>query len=175
MDLLRLSRRSVPCASPIVVLLFQGCATTPSLSEQRVHVESEPSGANVYVMGRMVGHTPIHLDQGQVFPLTYSADQEQAYGKVVLRKAGCGSHEQRVSAVDVSNGIRAKLECGNALAPRTRAEPGHDAASPKRPGDEAPAGPSVRSRLLRLNRLREDGLITEREYRETRQRILDEL
>lgn len=173
MALLRLSRRSALCASAILVPLLQGCATIPTWSGGRIHVESEPSGASVHVMGREVGRTPIDLGMDQVFPPTYRADQEEAYGKVMLRKAGCAEHVQRVSAADVSKGVRVRLDCGQARP----IEPGvrNDAASPERPEVGASADASVRDRLLRLDRLREDGLITEPEYRQIRQRILDEL
>jgi hypothetical protein len=43
---------------PLSQVLFQGCATMIDGPTQKVHVNSEPAGAKVFVNGRPIGNTP---------------------------------------------------------------------------------------------------------------------
>lgn len=153
----------LPFVSFAWLAFLHGCAPLRS-NPDMIPVESDPSGAEVYVMGKKVGITPLEVRQIDVFPLTYSPEQQDLYGKIVLKKEGCTEHRQPVSTKVYAKGAKIKLDCGGA-AP--------EAAKATRPA--APETSSVENRLRQLKDLREKGLITEEEEKETRQRILKDL
>lgn len=149
----------------LVVTLASGCAALGANPGQ-VAVTSDPSGADVYVMGGKVGVTPLILDQDAVFPVTFPSEKQALFGAVDLRKAGCKSSVQRVSVGSLAKGLHVKLDCGEAAG-------GAAIEQGARPDVEENA--AVESRLRRVQELRDKGAITEQEAREIRQRILDEL
>ena len=128
-----------------------------------ISVESDPSGAEVYVMGQKVGITPLEVRQIDVFPLTYTPDQQDLYGRIVLKKEGCKEHRQPISTRVYAKGAKIKLDCGTTT----------DATKETRPA--APETSSVENRLRQLKDLREKGLITDEEEKNIRQRILKDL
>jgi hypothetical protein len=146
----------------LTLALASGCAWWGPQPDQ-VQVESDPPGAEVYVMGEKVGVTPISVPQELIFPVTYLAAQQDLYGTVTLRKAGCADSVRRVSTGAMSRGIHAKLEC-------------QAASGGAAPGDGArPAPPPLEERLRRLKDLQDKGLITDEDAAEARRRILGEL
>lgn len=140
---------------------LHGCAPLRS-NPDVISVESDPPGAEVYVMGKKAGVTPLEIRQVEVFPLTYSPEQQPLYGTVVLRYAGCHDYTQRVTTTAYGKGINAKLDCGQKPA---------EAARP----DQKEADASIEKRLQKLKELQEKGLITEEEAKVTRRRILEGL
>lgn len=136
------------------LILLQGCVPLRS-NPDTISVESDPPGAEVHVMGKKAGVTPLEIRQAEVFPLTYSPEQQSLYGTVVLRHAGCQDFTQRVTAAAYGKGIKAKLDCGQKLAKEA----------------DAP----IEKRLQKLKELQEKGLITEEEAKVTRRRILEGL
>lgn len=168
--------------APVAVALVAGCAPMGA-KPGRIDVSSEPAGAAVYVMGEKAGVTPLTLDQDAIFPLTYPAEKQALYGKVELRKAGCQPATQAVSTRAVARGVHVKLGCGEAApasGPAVPAPPAVPATAPATsvPVPATPAAqprPAIDSRLRQVRDLLEQGLITEQEAREIRQRILDEL
>lgn len=141
---------------------LHGCAPLRS-SPDMISVESDPSGAEVYIMGKKAGTTPIEVRQIDVFPLTYSPDQQDLYGKIVLKKEGCKEHRQPVSTRVYAKGAKTKLDCGAS------------AEATKGTRSAASENSSVENRLRQLKDLREKGLISEEEEKEARQRILKDL
>ena len=141
---------------------LQGCAPLRS-NPDMISVESDPSGAEVYVMGKKVGITPLEVRQIDVFPLTYSPDRQDLYGKIALKKEGCKELRQPVSTKVYAKGAKIKLDCGTTT----------EATKETRPA--APGTSSVESRLRQLKDLHEKGLITEEEAKATRRRILEGL
>jgi len=140
---------------------LQGCAPLRS-NPDMISVESDPSGAEVYVMGKKVGITPLEVRQIEVFPLTYNPGQQSLYGTIVLRYSGCHDYTQRVSTTAYGKGINAKLDCGQKPAEAART-------------DRKEADALIEKRLQKLKELREKGLITEEEAKATRRRILEGL
>ncbi len=106
-------------------------------------------------MGSRVGLTPLTLDEKTIFPLTYPEEKQALYGAVELRKADCSNAMQRVSTGALERGVHVKLDCAGAPVATQR--------------------PAIEQRLRRVQELRNEGVITESEAREIRQRILGEL
>src|SRR5450631_3873914 len=99
------------------LLLVAGCSTGgnlfPAAGNSPINVESEPSGAEVYVMGEKVGVTPLKVSRSDVFPITYPREKESVYGRITLKKAGCSDFTRTVSAEIGNAGLHAQLECGD--------------------------------------------------------------
>jgi len=131
---------------------LHGCG--PIISDpDMVSIESEPTGATVYAMGKEVGVTPLKIRQEVVFPMNYKPEDRDLYGTVLLRKRGCKDFRQHVSSDDYRYGLRATLDCGQKKV----------------------VAKSVEQRLQQLKELHDKGLITDEEEKTTRQRILDGL
>jgi hypothetical protein len=126
-------------------------------------VASEPAGATVYAAGKQVGVTPLEVRQQDVFPLVYASEQQDAYGTLLFKKDGCRDHTVRVNNAVIRKGVDVMLDCGQA-----------NLAKPP-PGTAGMPPPSIRERILRLNELRDQGLISEEEYGALRRKILGEL
>jgi len=155
-----------------VVLLLHGCSDTITLANKsEIAVDSEPSGATVYVMGEVLGNTPLVVQLQDVFPTVYTPDQQDLYGMVILKKDGCQDYLQGVSSAIMSKGVKAKLDCTEVAAEQTPTQIPQSNQS----GIDVPAPTSLKQRLIRLEELHRDGLITDEEYAAARRRILDEL
>jgi hypothetical protein len=160
----------------------QAASLLPKTSDRLV-VESTPPGAEIWIMGKHEGVTPMVLPIKKVFPEQFKSDEIGLYGRVRLVKPGCESVTLPVSNDALANGMKVKLKCAE-VVPAVGVTP---AASPygAAPGSSAsalvPAAPtpalplSVKERLQQLQDLRRDGLITEDEYQSVRKRILDSL
>lgn len=155
-----------------VVLLLHGCGYTIATPKNgAIAVDSEPSGATVYVMGKLQGDTPLAVQLQDVFPIVYAPDQQDLYGMVILKKDGCEDYLQRVSSAIMTNGVKAELDCTEVAAEQTPTQRTQGNQS-----DIPVSEPtSLKQRLIRLDELHQDGLITDEEYGAARRRILDEL
>jgi hypothetical protein len=157
-------RRLALCAFSLSFVLIAGCSRAAGLTRaDEISVVSNPPGADVYAAGKRIGVTPLVLRQQDVFPVVYPPEQQDAYGTLLLTKEGCRDHTVRVNNAVIRKGVDVKLDCGQAELAKPQA--GVPGASP----------PPIKERLLRLNELRDQGLITEEEYREIRGKILGEL
>jgi len=154
------------------LLLLHGCSNTVAPPKHgEIPVDSEPSGATVYVMGKVQGNTPLVIQLQDVFPIVYAPDQQDLYGLVILKKDGCQDYLQRVSSAILTTGVNAKLDCTDVAAEQTPTQiPPADQS-----GIPVAAPTSLKQRLIRLDELHQDGLITDEEYAAARRRILDEL
>jgi hypothetical protein len=138
----------------------------PSAGDNPMKIESDPSGAEVYVMGEKVGVTPLQITRDQVFPNIYPKDKVALYGRVMLRKAGCADYSGTVSSQVSSYGLHAKLDCGdNKPAPAAAGVAGLSSGSSE----------TAEQRLGKIKDLLDKGLITEDEAKKARERILNEL
>lgn len=151
------------CSQHVTIALLltaalSGCAAMPK-DASIIPVDSDPPGATVYVLDKAYGTTPLALRHQDVFPVTYDPAKQHLYGRIVLRKEGCQEHTQSVSTKVYARGMSIKLDCGSAGAGQPT----------------APPPTTVESRLHQLKDLREQGLVTEEEAREIRQRILNDL
>jgi len=147
------------------IVLLTGCtgagSILPSSADQPIKIESEPAGADVYVMGEMIGATPLQITREEVFPRNYPKGRESLYGRVVIRKDGCADFSSTISTEVGRKGLHAKLDCTDKTPASSREMP--------------TAGETVERRLQKIKDLLNKGLITEDEARQTRERILNEL
>jgi hypothetical protein len=146
-------------------------------SSGSTHVDSIPSGAEVFVLGERLGTTPLDVPDARIFPIHYPRELSGLYGKVVLRHPGC---EELVRAVDLratNQGISAQLACAHAAGPGDGggAAP---AAAPDRTDASSPPGSerqrSAEERLAQIKALNRDGLIGADEAHSLRDRVLRE-
>ena len=164
-------KRSGKAIALFNLLLVTGCSsmegvsnTFPSAGNNPIKIESDPSGAEVYVMGEKVGVTPLQMSQKDVFPNTYPKEKVTMYGSVTLKKTGCSDFTRTVSA-EISNvGLRAKLDCGDM-----------NPASSRTFGDVPRISETVEQRLDKIKDLLSKGLITEDEAKKARERTLNDL
>lgn len=158
-----MKRLAIP--SLIATTLLSACAgnsLTPQ-SSNHFSVNSQPSGASVYVMGEELGTTPLEVTSNQVFPPTYPEELQSKYGKVKLTYPGCQPFEKTISGSVLANGLTAKLDCDvGSLAPEVAAK-------------TSALREDVQDRLRKLKAIFDEGLITEDEYRTKRQAILQDL
>jgi hypothetical protein len=158
------------------LLLAAGCSSKggvsdlfPPAGENPIRIESEPAGAEVYVMGEKVGVTPLQITPKDVFPNIYPKEKVSLYGRVTLKKAGCSDFTRTVSAEISSVGLRAKLDCGDMNpAPASK-------SSATTAGDAPRSSETVEQRLDKIRDLLNKGLISEDEAKKARERILNEL
>jgi hypothetical protein len=155
------------------LMLATGCSSPggvsnlfPSAGDNPMKIESDPSGAEVYVMGEKLGVTPLQITRDQVFPNLYPKDKVALYGRVMLRKAGCADYTGTVSSQVSSYGLHAKLDCGdNKPAPAAAGVAGISSGSSE----------TAEQRLGKIKDLLDKGLISEDEAKKARERILNEL
>jgi hypothetical protein len=122
-------------------------------------------------MGKVLGSTPLVVRDQDVFPVVYAPDQQDLYGIVILKKDGCQDYLQRVNSTILKKGVKAKLDCTEVAAEQASTQ----IPQGNQPSIPVPAPTSLKQRLIRLDELHQDGLITDEEYGAARRRILDEL
>lgn len=169
-------KRSGKALALFNLLLVAGCSSMggasnlfPPAGDNPIKIESEPSGAEVYVMGEKVGVTPLQISHKDVFPNIYPKEKVSVYGRVTLKKAGCSDFTRTVNAEISSVGLRAQLDCGdmNPASPTT--------SSARTAGDAPRSSETVEQRLDKIKDLLNKGLITEEEAKKTRERVLNDL
>ncbi len=177
--------------STVLAVLITGCnaigtVTQDGSADTRIQITSEPSGATVYLMGKKTGVTPITVSERDIYPVSYAPETEKYYGKIMLRKEGCKEFSRRLTRSNVYEGLTAKLDCGtraaNEQVPDQLPEaqpPLAPAPAPARtpyPGDPAASSdvPAQQLEQLRtLQRLQEEGVLTDEEEENLRKRILN--
>ena len=171
-------KRSGIAIALLPLLLATGCSsvgkmgsdivnTFQSDSNTSIKIDSNPTGADVYVMGEKVGITPLKIEQSLVFPNTYPKEKESLYGKVTIKKAGCSDFTQEVSAKSLAVGIKPKLDCGDLAASAAASQPAR-AVAPR-------LSESVDQRLQHIKSLLDQGLITDEEAKTARKHVIDDL
>lgn len=120
--------RAGPISSAWACVVFGGLATAClggsllASSRDTTRVESNPPGAEVYVMGERLGTTPLEVEDRLVYPVHYPREKAELYGRIELRKDGC---ETTVRALDLrasNEGLVVELRC--AETPPTPLAPG---------------------------------------------------
>ena len=171
------------CMLPVL----NGCTGTAFVSSsETVSVTSEPPGAMAYVMGEPVGETPLSIKQKDLFPAVYDQSKQDLYGTILFKKTGCEDLSQPVGMNAGGTGINAKLVCEGQPLTQEKAVQAAPVEEPKAPNVETQRqtskqtvakqpSHSVKQRLINLQDLRDSGLVSEEEYLNIRQRILDEL
>jgi hypothetical protein len=157
-------RGFVLCVISVSFAVAAGCGAGSALTRaNEISVASDPPGAAVHAAGKQIGVTPLAVRQQDVFPVVYGPEQQDVYGTLLLTKDGCKDHTVRVNNAVVRKGVDVMLDCGQA-----------DIAKPQPEALGTPPA-TIKERLLRLNELRDQGLVNEEEYREIRRKILGEL
>ncbi len=179
-------KRSGKALALFPLLLAAGCSTVDSVgsdighmfsssSDSPIRIESDPEGADVYVMGEKVGVTPLKLGQRAVFPNTYPKDKESLYGQVTLKKAGCSDYTKSVNAKIVDVGLKAKLECGASSSPSASSSSGSEVREIREVRSAPRLSETVEQRLEHIKELLDKGLITSDEARKAREHVINDL
>jgi len=156
------------------VTMLQGCSGSTVKGEGPANVTSNPSGAEVYANGEKLGVTPLNYKLYKAFPAGWKNMMYQAQGVLMVKMDGCEDFTLQVNDYVLSDPIHAELVCSDKIAPEVKSTVNQEV---KRPVGETVASPpsEIENRLNELEDLYEKGVITREEYRETRERILNEI
>ncbi len=172
----------------ISLTLLSACSNNPFRSEQTdsgkqdriISVTSSPPGATVRANGDKLGETPLKVNIDKSFPSRWvrAEDYGIAYrvsGKLTVGKSGCDDYTVPVSPTAPAGDIDVTLVC-------TQEKPAPSAAEPEVrpvPDSAEPATPvlsgTTEQRLKELDKLYRDDVISADEYKQHRNRILNEL
>ncbi len=141
-----------------------------------VALETNPPGATVITLGRILGKTPLRVEKNDIFPLIYANELKPIYGKVRFKLKGCKQVTRQITPEDIAAGVKIDLQCGE-TASRKTAETANSSSdnfdtslnAPLYSGDN-----NIKVRLLRVKNLLEEGLITQDEANTIRRRILED-
>lgn len=94
-------------------LLGGACLAGSLVTSSRgtTHVDSRPSGADVFVMGEHVGRTPLDVEDRSIFPVHYPPSLAALYGRIVLERPGCDRVVRTVDLRAANEGIVVDLHC----------------------------------------------------------------
>lgn len=144
-----------------------------------VALETNPPGASVITLGRILGKTPLRVEENDIFPSIYAPELKPIYGRIRFKLKGCKSVTRQMTPEDIAAGVKVDLECGEAATRSAASKQGSSAPSsdnfdtsinaPLYSGDN-----NVKVRLLRVKNLLEEGLITQDEANTIRRRILED-
>ncbi|MCG7929858.1 MAG: PEGA domain-containing protein [Candidatus Thiodiazotropha weberae] len=184
-------------AAPMLLITqLSACTGIGGVSgEMPLRIETQPSGATVYIMDEALGVTPLEITQNQLYPAAYDAGKAELYGKIVIRKPACEAFSQRVKYQDFPKGLQVTLNCSDSAEQSQSSATAETAPAPQKnrqpvaaqPPEQRlkpvestavvtqPANTSIKARLQRLDNLRNEAVISEEEYRAARKRILNEL
>ncbi len=143
-----------------------------------VALETNPPGATVITLGRILGKTPLRVEENDIFPSIYANELKPIYGKVRFKLKGCKQVSRQITPEDIAAGVKIDLECGEAATRKTA-----DSANRSSDNDNfdtsinAPlysGDNNIKVRLLRVKNLLAEGLITQDEANTIRRRILED-
>lgn len=173
-------------ATSALLLVGGKAAAIDGAGIRSFQVESDPAGAAVITITGHHGTTPLTLDERDIYPNSYPADETAQYGVVTLRKTGCRELNIRPGDSDIVNGLSLQLECGGLASSDSEDRGAADAAAagevaaPAAPGeadssrrDEGSSASRKLEQLRFLQELLEEGLITPEEEATIRRRILE--
>ncbi len=174
---------------PAALLLLCALVTVPAAAAEptlrKLHLESDPPGAEVLLIGGKAGHTPLTIGERSIYPNDFRDDQAHLYGTVTLRHAGCATRVHRVTLDDIERGLNVTLDCSVRSAARAAA-----AGKPEPPVSAAPLASAIPSadasvpvtteaisqRRLRqlqvLQELLDEGLISSADEQRIRRQLL---
>ncbi|MCK5002955.1 MAG: SHOCT domain-containing protein [Gammaproteobacteria bacterium] len=135
-------------------------------NHNEISVRSEPSGASVYVMGKLQGTTPMKLNVTKLYPVSYSKKNKHQYGHITLKHESCSDKVVKVTRDIGGTGVKGELVCA----------PSEETMIEQVPAKvPAVGGKTVKQRLQELHTLKDDGLISDEEYQKVRSKILESL
>lgn len=153
-------------ASCVYAAMALTAACSGAVKEARTTtISSDPSGATVLASGVPIGVTPITVRPDDVFPPRFVGFEYRAAGTLSIEKPGCKTYRRQVNDAVLSEDVHVRLECDpNFESPQV--EPSPASGTPE---------DGFAARLRRLQQLKQQGLITPSEYRQLRQKVLDQL
>jgi hypothetical protein len=156
------------------IIVLHGCSGSTVKEEGPANVTSSPSGAEVYANGERLGLTPLRYELYKAFPAGWKDMMYQAQGTLILKMDGCQDFTLRVNDYVLSHPIHAELVCDDKMLPEVKSTANQEVKSP---ADEPAASPQteIENRLNELEDLYGRGVITRKEYDESRARILNEI
>jgi len=143
-----------------------------------VALETNPPGATVITLGRILGKTPLRVEENDIFPSIYANELKPIYGKVRFKLKGCKQVIRQITPEDIAAGVKIDLECGEAATRKTADSANRSSDNnnfdtsinaPLYSGDN-----NIKVRLLRVKNLLAEGLITQDEANTIRRRILED-
>ena len=146
-----------------LIFILSACSGNGRINSRHseIFVTSEPSSALVYVMGELQGVTPVTINMTRLYPVTYSKENEQLYGRITLKHDDCSERIVKITNRMAGKVLKEKLDCHD-----------NEMVTVNTP---ILTKKSVRQRLQQLQELKNDGLIDEEEYQKVRHRILESL
>jgi len=156
------------------VIMLQGCSGPVVKEEGPASVTSIPSGAEVYANGEKLGVTPLHYKLYKAFPAGWKNWMYQAQGVLMVKKDGCEDFTLQVNDYVLSHPVHAELVCSDKITPEGKSTANQEVKI-QEGGPVASPQNEIENRLNELEDLYEKGVITRKEYSETRERILNEI
>jgi len=144
-----------------------------------VALETNPPGATIITLGRILGKSPLRVEENDIFPSIYASELKPIYGKVRFKLKGCKSVIRQITPEDIAAGVKIDLECDTTAA-KSEASPQDATAQDSNDFGTSVNAPlysgnnNVKVRLLRVKNLLEEGLITQDEADIIRRRILED-
>lgn len=96
------------CLAGLLITLL---ALPSDAADLTLRIESDPSGAEVLLIGGSAGRTPLTVDERAIYPNNYPNDSAQLYGTVTLRHEGCKTLVHRVTGSDLERSLQIALDC----------------------------------------------------------------
>jgi hypothetical protein len=155
---------------------LSGCAGMDSNNAsqaRKIRITSDPAGAIAYADGSEIGATPLDIVPGAHFRSGFAGLSYRYVGKLSIKKAGCETWSTEVNDNILSKDVHAKLKCDPNDQPASTSAP--VAGTPSNPVSKPPQGDQYIERLERIESLRKKGLISDEEYRQLRDRIIEKL
>jgi hypothetical protein len=157
-------------------LVLCACSNLGGLSSaggHTINLTSEPPGATVFADGNEIGVTPLAFRPGEIFRTGFASSDTaiigyRYVGKLAVKRPGCSDYLTPVDDSLLSRDIHVRLDCDPDYQPP--AAPAADAARSR-----SVLPDSAEQRLLRIEGLHDKGLLSDEEYRQLRQRVLDTL
>jgi hypothetical protein len=156
----------------------------------QITINSDPQGATVLANGDEIGVTPLTINPGNHYRASFTSGGSSGgivvfryVGTLAVKKPGCKDYSTQVNDYILSKDIDVKLECDPAYRP-VAAQPVTPApaavpaavATPATPVKQPDlAGGDAKERLLRIESLYEEGLLSDDEYLSLRKRVMDGL
>lgn len=157
---------------------------------RQITINSDPQDATVLANGDEIGVTPLTIIPGNHFRASFTSGGSSGgivvfryVGTLAVKKPGCKDYSTQVDDYILSKDIDVKLECDPAYRP-VAVQPVTPAPAAAPAAAAAPTTPvkqpdltagNAKERLLRIESLYEEGLLSDDEYQSLRKRVLDGL
>lgn len=171
-----LTRADIIALLLISFILLPACGIRPQASKQPesaksrvISVTSTPTGAIVRANGKKLGQTPLKVNLSRAFSAEWVSGENYGVdyrikGELTLEKTGCEDYLVPVSDTEPSADISINLTCNEI---NQKAGKDETVSSPKYE--------NLEPRLKKLEKLYQNGAISEDEYKQQRIRVLNEI